>query len=50
MGRPLPPADMIESLWLTLRPATGVWNWVQTEILADTGSTHRAKMDWSPRI
>lgn len=40
MSRPMPPADLLESLWLTLRPATGVWEWIQAEILADTGSIH----------
>ncbi|SUD71201.1 Uncharacterised protein [Pseudomonas putida] len=40
MARPLPPVDLLESLWLTLRPATGVWDWVQSEILTDTGGIH----------
>lgn len=40
MSRPMPPAEMLESLRLTLRPAIGVWDWVQREILADTGSIH----------
>ena len=40
MSRPMPPEDLLESLWLTLRPATGVWDWVQSEILAETGSIH----------
>ncbi|WP_232111740.1 putative metallopeptidase [Pseudomonas guariconensis] len=40
MSRPMPPADLLESLWLTLQPATGVWDWVRAEILADTGSIH----------
>ncbi|MCO7566436.1 hypothetical protein NJI34_28630 [Pseudomonas sp. S 311-6] len=40
MSRPNPPADLLESLWLTLRPAPEVWEWVQREILADTGSIH----------
>lgn len=40
MSRPMPPADLLESLWLTLSPATGVWDWIQTEILTDTGSIH----------
>lgn len=30
----MPPADLLESLWLTLRPTTGVWDWVQSEILS----------------
>ncbi|MBX6798711.1 hypothetical protein ISE74_27465 [Pseudomonas aeruginosa] len=36
----MPPADLLESLLLTLSPAIGVWDWVQREILADTGSIH----------
>lgn len=40
MGRPTPPADLPESLWLTLRPAPEVWEWIQREILATTGSIH----------
>ncbi|MFU7934865.1 putative metallopeptidase [Pseudomonas aeruginosa] len=36
----MPPTEMLESLRLTLRPAIGVWDWVQREILADTGSIH----------
>ncbi|MBF8692366.1 putative metallopeptidase [Pseudomonas fulva] len=40
MSRPIPPAELLKSVWLTLRPAAGVWNWIQSEILADTGSLH----------
>jgi len=40
MSRPMPPADLLESLWLTLRPAPEVWEWIQTEILSATGSIH----------
>ncbi len=40
MSRPMPPDDLLESLWLTLRPATGVWDWIQREILDTTGSIH----------
>ncbi|MCE1058612.1 hypothetical protein LU646_12070 [Pseudomonas alloputida] len=40
MGRPNPPKDLLESVWLTLRPAPEVWEWIQREILADTGSIH----------
>ncbi|WP_100633234.1 putative metallopeptidase [Pseudomonas qingdaonensis] len=36
----MPPDDLLESLWLTLRPATGVWDWIQREILDTTGSIH----------
>ncbi|MCX2706063.1 MULTISPECIES: putative metallopeptidase [Pseudomonas] len=40
MERPNPPEDLLESVWLTLRPAPDVWEWIQREILADTGSIH----------
>ncbi|WP_210015045.1 putative metallopeptidase [Pseudomonas palmensis] len=40
MSRPIPPADLLESPWLTLRPAPDVWEWIQREILATTGSIH----------
>lgn len=40
MSRPMPPADLLESLWLTLQPAPDVWEWIQAEILATTGSIH----------
>lgn len=40
MSRPMPPADLRESLWLTLCPAPDVWEWIQQEILATTGSIH----------
>lgn len=40
MGRPNPPKDLLESVWLTLRPAPEVWEWIQREILAGTGSIH----------
>jgi len=40
MERPNPPVDLLESLWLTLRPAPEVWKWIQREILGDTGSIH----------
>ncbi|RZI91696.1 MAG: hypothetical protein EOP15_00235 [Pseudomonas sp.] len=36
----MPPADLLESLWLTLQPAPDVWEWIQAEILAATGSIH----------
>ncbi|HHO8098457.1 TPA: putative metallopeptidase [Pseudomonas aeruginosa] len=36
----MPSTEMLESLRLTLSPAIGVWDWVQREILADTGSIH----------
>ncbi|WP_313740480.1 putative metallopeptidase [Pseudomonas sp.] len=36
----MPPADLIYSLWLTLQPASEVWEWIQREILADNGSIH----------
>lgn len=40
MSRPIPPADLLESPWLILRPAPEVWEWIQREILATTGSIH----------
>ncbi|AGN78965.1 putative metallopeptidase [Pseudomonas sp. GD03651] len=40
MGRPMPPADLLESPFLTLKPAPELWEWIQREILASTGSIH----------
>lgn len=40
MDRPEPPKSLLESVFLTLEPAPGVWEWISTEILADTGSIH----------
>ena len=40
MSRPMPPADLLESPWMTLRSAPEAWEWLQAEILADTGSIH----------
>lgn len=40
MSRRIPPADLLESPFLILKPAPEVWDWVQSEILADTGSIH----------
>ncbi|KWW18816.1 hypothetical protein AS889_04625 [Pseudomonas putida] len=40
MGRPTPPVDLLEHVFLTLRPAPEVWEWIQREILATTGSIH----------
>lgn len=40
MSRPTPPPDLLEHLFLTLRPAPEVWEWIQREILAETGSIH----------
>lgn len=39
-SRPVPPADLFESIELRLEPAPEAWEWIQTEILADTGSIH----------
>jgi hypothetical protein len=36
----MPPADLLDSPFLELRPAPEVWEWIQREILADTGSIH----------
>ncbi|WP_419795394.1 DUF1983 domain-containing protein [Pseudomonas protegens] len=38
----MPTADLLESLQLNLRPAPELWDWLQAEILADTGSIHNA--------
>lgn len=40
MSRPTPPADLVNWVFLTLRPAPEVWEWINSEILADTGSLH----------
>lgn len=45
MSRPLPPASLLElselsDVGIRLTPAPEVWEWLQAEILADTGSIH----------
>jgi len=45
MSRPPPPASLVElselsDFGIRLTPAPEVWEWLQTEILADTGSIH----------
>ncbi|WP_296267440.1 putative metallopeptidase [Pseudomonas sp. UBA6562] len=40
MSRPLPSAELVESPLLVLKPAAEVWEWVQREILASTGSLY----------
>lgn len=40
MIRPVPPAMLLDSIFLTLEPAPEVWEWISTEILAHTGSIH----------
>ncbi|MBF8732816.1 hypothetical protein IRZ59_20480 [Pseudomonas guariconensis] len=40
MSRPMPPAELLDSPFLELLPAPEVWEWIQREILADTGSIH----------
>lgn len=40
MSRPMPPADLLESPFLTLAPAPELWDWIQHEILAENGSIH----------
>lgn len=40
MQRPIPPGDLLDSPWLILRPAPDVWEWIQQEIFAATGSIH----------
>lgn len=41
-ARPTPPADLVEvgEFGIVLRPAPEVWEWVNEQILADTGSIH----------
>lgn len=36
----MPPAELLDSPFLELLPAPEVWEWIQREILADTGSIH----------
>lgn len=36
----MPPADLLESPFLLLEPASGVWHWIKREVLAETGSIH----------
>lgn len=45
MDRPCPPAALLElsefsDLYIRLTPAPEVWEWMQAEILTDTGSIH----------
>lgn len=45
MGRPYPPSSLLElsdlsGFGIRLTPAPEVWNWLQSEILADTGSIY----------
>lgn len=40
MSRPMPHVELLDSLWLALQPAPEVWEWIVSEILADTGSIH----------
>lgn len=45
MNRPIPPAQLLElaelsELGIRLQPAPEVWEWLQAEILAETGSIH----------
>lgn len=45
MNRPMPPASLLElsdlsDFGIRLTPAPEVWDWLQTEILTDTGSIH----------
>lgn len=45
MDRPYPPASLLElsdlsDFGIRLTPAPEVWEWLQSEILADTGSIH----------
>lgn len=40
VNRPTPPSSLLESAFLTLVPTHEVWEWIQREILTDTGSIH----------
>ena len=45
MSRPMPPASLLglselSGFDIRLTPASKVWDWLQAEILADTGSIH----------
>lgn len=45
MDRPIPPASVLElsgtsSFGIRVLPAPEVWEWLQTEILSDTGRIH----------
>ncbi|ROM84864.1 hypothetical protein BK652_09790 [Pseudomonas brassicacearum] len=45
MQRPMPPASLVDlselsDFGIRLTPAPEVWDWLQAEILADTGSIH----------
>lgn len=45
MDRPKPPESLLElsdlsEVGIRLTPAPEVWEWLQVEILADTGSIH----------
>ncbi|WP_286751558.1 putative metallopeptidase [Pseudomonas sp. UBA2522] len=40
MSRPIPPPHLLDQVFLILCPAPEVWDWINTEILADTGSLH----------
>ncbi len=40
MSRPMPPAELLESPFLILTPAPELWEWIQREVLAETGSIH----------
>lgn len=40
MRQPVPPGDLLDSPSLALLPAPEVWEWIESEILAATGSIH----------
>ncbi|MGG5223504.1 putative metallopeptidase [Pseudomonas syringae pv. coryli] len=45
MNRPMPPAQLLKlssesDVFMRLMPAKDVWDWIQDDILADTGSIH----------
>lgn len=45
MNRPVPPAQLLSlsevaGIGIRLQPAPDVWDWIEAEVLADTGSIH----------
>lgn len=38
LSRPMPPASIMDCMWMTLTPAPEVWDWIRQEILSDDGA------------
>lgn len=43
MKKPTPPEDLLRVTSINLIPAPEVWEWIQREILAETGSIHNVE-------